>query len=108
MTKFTPGPWFKDVVTGSAPRYRIVALTSGGKVDVLNVYEAGQPDDSATEANVRLAAAAPDLLEALASAERALAIAASYRPITRGTDGDRINAALTTARRALAKARGES
>ena len=105
MTKFTPGPWFKDVVTGSAPRYRIVALTSGGKVDVLNVYEAGQPDDSATEANVRLAAAAPDLLEAL---EEWLVSypewVAEDESITERAFGD----ILRKAHAAVKKARGES
>jgi len=49
-----------------------------------------------------------ELLAALEAAESALAFAESYAHITRAMDGYRITQALEGARRALAKARGES
>ena len=106
MTKPTPGPW-RVVHRGGVDTFAI--YTDGRINDVLlvDVVEPGAQPRVAL-ANARLMAASPHMHEALTSAENALAIAASYRPITRGTDGDRINAALTAARRALAKARGES
>ena len=102
--KATPGPW------------RVVHNTT---TDSFSVYTSDSERDSCiayipesfgarTElANARLMAASPHMHEALTAAENALAIAASYRDVTRAPDGDRINAALTAARRALAKARGE-
>ena len=89
MTKHTPGPW----------KYFYDTEQIWAADGVIGRFE---------PASGPLAAAAPDLFEALTRAENALAVAASYRPITRGTDGDRIDAALTAARRALAEARGES
>ena len=104
MTKHTPGPW------------RVVHNTT---TDSFSVYTSGPERDSCiavipevfgarTElANARVIAASLHMLEALTAAESALAVAASYRPHIRAPDGDRINAALTQARKALAKARGE-
>ena len=118
--KHTPGPWrvvhrkeggadLFDVYTdGRDPEVFIVEgleATHHDVVIVAGVEPTHQPRTAL--ANARLMAASPHMHEALTAAENALAIAASYRDITRGTDGDRINAALTTARRALAKARGE-
>ena len=103
MTKPTPGPW--RVVHGRNPE-QFVVCTDGYEYDASIAYLPGDYPRTAL-ANARLIAASPELLEALTAAERALAIAASYRPHIRAPDGDRINAALTTARRALAKARGE-
>ena len=106
--KVTPGPWrVVHYIDHAEDAFHI--YTDSGGPDVLiadSVEPVHEPRTALT--NALLMAASPRMLEALTAAENALAVAASYRDITRGTDGDRINAALTTARRALAKARGES
>jgi hypothetical protein len=104
--KHTPGPWRVIHFRGSIAD-DFAVYTDGRENDHLVVGEfTGHPRTRL--ANARLVAAAPDLLDVLTAAENALAVAASYRPITRSPDGDRIDAALARARAALAKARGES
>lgn len=86
MSKHTPGPWVLDgeawVVTVATKRY----ITCEGR----NAEEA--------EANARLIAAAPEMLEALQEAYRVLSL--------RNLDCD--VKALTIARAALTKAEGET
>ena len=105
--KVTPGPW-RVVHYTDHPEDAFHIYTDTGGPDALiadSIEPVHQPRTAL--ANARLMAASPHMHEALTAAENALAIAASYRDVTRAPDGDRINAALTTARRALAKARGE-
>ena len=114
--KHTPGPW-EVVCNEDAQEWSIDAPNGESRMhyqaweELAVVYGSDDwPGEGAAiaRANAHLIAAAPDLLEALTATEKALANAASYRPHIRAPDGDRIIAALTTARRALAKARGES
>lgn len=63
IAKHTPGPWLVDHdtdITGSESSPEIGCV---GKVDIAHVYLRAVPGK--TEANARLIAAAPDLLEAL-------------------------------------------
>lgn len=85
-TKHTPGPW-KFSFESINPEWAIVTTMGGAVVANVNA-------DHRQEANARLIAAAPDLLEALRNF----------------TDGREITypAALVQARAALAKACGEA
>jgi len=114
MSKPTAGPWWvawggfsgKDpgrVATIYATDDQELRIVAHVPHDMNHAEHEPTPSDD----NTRLIAAAPDLLEALTAAENALAIAVSYRPVTRPTDADRFDAALTKARVALSKARGE-
>ena len=115
MTKHTPGPWGPMVsATGSqtdrdpykettqkyleaAPGLDIGATCHTEPICRVSGYL--QP----LEANARLIAAAPDLLEALVAAEEALAIAASYLD----EHTTRLQVVLDNTRDVLAQARGE-
>ena len=104
----TPGPWRNpwELPEGLPDEdYDTITNDSGEIVIGVGWYDGRYL--AVSRENAALICAAPDLLEALTAAENALAIAASYRDVTRAPDGDRINSALTAARRALAKARGE-
>lgn len=68
MTQHTPGPWS---VGYDGPSLPIIDSHEGFIAFVK------QPDDDATEANARLIAAAPDLLEALHGCEDFVALAPS-------------------------------
>lgn len=68
--KHTPGPWLVEHdtdITGSEASPEIGCV---GKVDIAHVYLRAVPGK--TEANARLIAAAPDLLEALRVAEESV------------------------------------
>ena len=92
MSKFTPGPWHYEglhVWAGDDPANG--AITQGG-CGCCN----GMRDGVYEEADARLIAAAPDLLEALIDAVCALECCGKDYP------------AAEKARAAIAKARGES
>lgn len=101
MSGHTPGPWYAD------PSKRVTgfAVTHDGEPNPLaialrkpkNSYSKGIPDTKAL-ANARLIAAAPELLEALESAQMALMGYTHQNEITL--------AALEKIRAAIAKARG--
>lgn len=115
MTKHTPGPW----KLGEHPS----AENDAWREDEMRLYERGiyatayqlkiavceqwigEKEQEEAEANATLISAAPELFEALETAEAALSIEGSYRS---APDRDRIYAALTSARAAIAKARGEA
>ena len=68
MTKHTPGPW----ILVKAPRSRTWELSAQGWKQFANVYGNTDPElNRQGEANARLIAAAPDLLEALKAIRQA-------------------------------------
>lgn len=74
MTKHTPGPWeiaFETFDNDGAPETAIQAL--GGRAFVAFALEFGPNNPQMREANARLIAAAPDLLEALKKIVKSLA-----------------------------------
>ncbi len=83
--QYTPGPW-KQSCESIDPDWHIVT-TSGGAI-IANVF-------APQNANARLIAAAPDLLEALEGAMKLLDAGALYEP------------QAYAARAAIAKARGQ-
>jgi hypothetical protein len=108
MTQHTPGPWigagpsFGDPL----PRYTTSIMTEwehedGGYIEICELPFHHHDDEN--EANARLIAAAPDLLEALSKIEAACAV------IPEGLEGylEPLSDALADARAAIAKATGE-
>lgn len=61
MSKHTPGPWVPACKTNIATHRHPAILSDGGQVAIAT-FQGGEP---ATDANARLIAAAPELLEAL-------------------------------------------
>lgn len=101
MGKHTPGPWHAFMGTGKA---RATIQSAGGHVASCSMRNASfykaPCDRPEMEANARLIAAAPDLLEALR------AIVADHEFC--GDDwGVRRDAWIVTARAAIAKAEGQ-
>ena len=93
VTKHTPGPWKPACgARGTTCRHPAI-LCDGGQVG--NATRQGS--EAATDANARLIAAAPDLLEALQTI-------AGYLDDTAACNSDK--AMASTARAAIAKATG--
>jgi len=101
MSKHTPGPWHH---TGR--EFNDVRDSDDELVAVALHLRVGQPERSVqeAEANARLIAAAPELLDALKKMESALA--KCFGP-HKAEEGDR-HRALAQARVAIAKATGET
>jgi hypothetical protein len=104
-TKHTPGPW---TITRkhTPPIFDRGCIAIGPDIAAIQVPEL----DTASEANARLIAAAPDLLAALA---RAVAYLDANRPKGKISDifsklNEHENDVLKPARAAIAKAKGES
>ena len=99
MSKYTAGPWTNEEgdITGieNDPENGCV-----GKVDVAHVYMRVVPGRS--EANARLIAAAPELLEALIEVKQVLDMAIGMDLVPPSADGPAVSAAA-----AIAKATGE-
>ena len=94
--KHTPGPWHINVIADS----HYVLSKSGyvlAKISDLSAYKEAHAD------NARLMAAAPDLLAALQTVERAL-IPMDYSAYSHA---DELADAIITARAAIAKAQGK-
>ncbi|WWA79547.1 hypothetical protein Kintu_gp55 [Xanthomonas phage Kintu] len=92
MNRYTPGPWS---IGETDPDTAEIEIVSEGRPYICLVLP-GAVDDR-TEANARLIAAAPELLEALTE-------------IVAAADGDgwkQLDATFSTARAAIAKATGE-
>lgn len=102
MSKFTAGPWeFVPKLTASENHkgffVRAEKTTRNGKWAFAEV-QPGDEDGKLGEANARLIAAAPELLDALQELDNCISE-------TRGTDATE---ALSKARAAIAKATGET
>lgn len=104
MSAHTPGPWSITDDHPTRATLHIDQERNAGYGDVAVVYRVGV-DDARHEADARLIAASPDLLEAL----RSLHGCVSYSD-TMGcwvlTGNERTRPALEAARRAIAKAEG--
>lgn len=108
-TKWTPGPW--EITSGFVGPLKIVAsvdksIDRSGKMEVAHV---GAETFDRCRANARLISAAPDMYEALAASELVMTALATIskhmlEPIASGAQ---VTSALTAARAALTKARGE-
>lgn len=96
MNKHTPGPWNR--IKGDRNVY-----SAAGTVCKTPAILGGGSAATNWEANARLIAAAPDLLEALEELERSV-FAGSYEDPSH----DRIFRALKDARAAIVRARGEA
>ena len=72
MSKHTPGPWSIEHDTDITGVENSPEIGCVGKVDVAHVYLRAVPGK--TQANARLIAAAPELLEALLRAKRHLSV----------------------------------
>lgn len=88
MSAHTPGRW----MAAAAAPFVVISTPNGHYIGRI-----------ARQEDAHLVAAAPDLLDALKTAESALALAAGYANSEQRT----MHAALETARAAIAKARGE-
>lgn len=99
----TPGPWHVDIdsATGRNTRVRASALGLRDKVCVADVSQ-GAGDFPRLEANARIIAAAPELLEALKAVTLELAQCRCHRKLTTSEE-----IALDRARDAIAKAERE-
>lgn len=98
MSKHTPGPWVVE------RRSTMVATALNG-ADGYELFDV-RCDVPEFEANARLTAAAPDLLEALIAAEKKLCIA-EYHLDKGENDSVVFGSEILLARAAIAKARGE-
>lgn len=77
-TKYTPGPWHICPYKESTSKRLGVAPDGAGKIAEIHPFKICGHDEEA-EANARLIAAAPELLEALEIAASALLIACDLR-----------------------------
>jgi len=109
---YTSGPWFRSEYRPDPIRQPIMAKTPGGACGVADVYLPPYPQRG--EGNADLIAAAPDLYEAL---EAFMALDPNFRNtpmrqlesiINRRDESERMARTVLHARRALAKARGET
>ncbi len=104
--KHTPGPWavskgYDGSLSVSATKsFRINNISAGTPV-ICDVYPHLDADGFSGEANARLIAAAPDLLEALLGM-----LAIDQENHQRGHDDDDVCKEVQTARAAIAKATG--
>jgi hypothetical protein len=74
---YTSAPWRVAPLSGPFGRRIVRDLEDGMIFDVAKVY--GNTSNTATEANARLVAAAPELLEALIAAADALSLGKEYQ-----------------------------
>jgi hypothetical protein len=95
-TNYTPAPWTVD---GTTAAENLDVISKGGRVAMLDCDDI---DADTLEANARLIAAAPDLLEALQDAEFLLRKAGQLA----GAMQDSFNRSAADARAAIQKATG--
>lgn len=96
MSKHTPGPWSAEVDRENDHEINIV---SGNRPFVATAWPANHQEDKEQEANARLIAAAPELLEALRIVRDTL-------PHING-NASSVNSLLKLTGAAIAKATGE-
>ena len=102
-TQHTKGPW----KFGSSNDDSVYKRNIGGS-DGYHVAVASSREDDEVDANARLIAAAPDLLEALREAEAGLEFAGADKLTEVGGFAPAPLAALRIVRAAIAKATGET
>lgn len=109
MSKHTPGPWLTDrnnVHTGQIAIIHHCLNNDWVEVWTDKWAQTGLGEEE-QEANARLIAAAPDLLEALKTAMQQLETDAIFMSLS-GANGDHQAKAALIARAAIAKTTGES
>ena len=109
MSKHTPGPWITDDYSKNDVARHVMNGNGNGPVYIARVplqSAAGMRTNaySAQEANARLIAAAPDLLEALRAADWYIG---QLEPFVYGPDDDGIHEERAKVKAAIAKATGE-
>lgn len=104
MTEHTPGPWAATTRQGSWDR--VVFQASNPNTEICQMFHDGTDENLTGEANARLIAAAPDLLEAL-EAHRAWSYAEEHNLGTFEAKSVLCAHANSLTLAALAKARGE-
>lgn len=100
--KYTPGPWMAASHPSSVSGLPVVARPSGRSIASVTFFHLGEAfasHDAESNANARLIAAAPALLEALERCRR-------WMPILHGCD-DTVDADKAFADAAIAAAKGE-
>jgi hypothetical protein len=105
-TKHTPGPW--RVSEGMTPDTLLVRDDEHGIAQVWAAYKPDGPLEVGTkEANARLIAAAPELLEALRYLLNTDNVATVHAKWGEGCNREEVDAMLKQARAAIAKAEGK-
>lgn len=107
MTKHTPGPWRTEL--GDRAAYHIherrLILPPHGSESGAPIAKMNEGFDGVSEANARLIAAAPEMLEALKAANAAIN-PSDIHGISLCSWNDRLKAATVTICAAIAKAEG--
>ena len=108
-TTHTPGPWATDEDDHDAP-YQDIKINAGNRFTVCTVWIDDAPVrefNAEQQANARLIAAAPELLEALKQCRLALEPYDDVKPRDWKTDREKLAFAHQAARAAIAKATGD-
>ena len=93
-SKYTPGPWVADIDNGDTPGHRMAALVRIGKdYWIKNGSIGGTSDD----ANARLMAAAPELLDALKALRAAVQLVPEMNNMKYDELGVQVNKAIAKA-----------
>jgi len=102
MSKHTPGPWRAQPREGFEGEWEVVSTC---EIEWLIAAAAPHIDGDPDEANARLIAAAPELLEALVGLMRVMPVLPADAKTIRGIE-QQYDAAHRAARAAIAKAKG--
>jgi len=108
-TKYTPGPWFYDKTWGLI--HDILKSAKGphesaAEICAVHAGRTGKKDE--TQANARVIAASPELLEACEYAAELIKIARQYFPKSmKNNDKFQLENTCAAIGRAIQKARGE-
>lgn len=103
MSDHTPGPWTSDWHTVHSPDGGIIAWCGEGRSE----YDSDRAQDALFNANTRLIATAPELLEALECAEQFISNGVELGYIALPDRPDPALDTLPAIRAAIAKAKGE-
>ena len=105
MSGHTPGPWTYDGTVAFSDRPDLPCVVDEYRLVVAQCWDDGHTDDEC-EANARLIAAAPELLEALEDAAEAFRIVAEVAEDLRMEGLESFREREAAARAAIARARG--
>ena len=101
MSDYTKGPWKYGAELSSRTGEWLISFDAGNRGRGIGIAET-RPGSGQEEANARLIAAAPELLEALEW------VLGEYQVIFTDETGKTENEAIAFARAAIAKAKGET
>lgn len=103
MTQYTKGPW--DYFVGKANGRGLIRIETGQGTKPQGEHIASLVRNQQSEANARLIAAAPDLLEALIKARKFMARCNTYPPHYSADTGEAVSELAIEINAAIAKAR---